>query len=184
MTYPNERVALLSTARIFTRAARALGFDIDYRRSGFSKRASYPCLLLHRYRRSGILPIRLRLADYNGYTMVTKPTKEYTDPSGRRKIAATWTSSWPSMLWKWPNTLITLCYFPRWRFSADGGRGPAQGRMSHRRVDRAVATSMIADENAGRPTLSSSNRFRRPNHPQPRRTPAPRPPPGRSSRSR
>jgi uncharacterized LabA/DUF88 family protein len=24
--------------------------------------------------------------DYNGYTMVTKPTKEYTDASGRRKI--------------------------------------------------------------------------------------------------
>ena len=24
--------------------------------------------------------------DYNAYTMVTKPTKEFTDPSGRRKI--------------------------------------------------------------------------------------------------
>ncbi len=24
--------------------------------------------------------------DYNGYTMVTKPTKEFIDPSGRRKI--------------------------------------------------------------------------------------------------
>ena len=24
--------------------------------------------------------------DYNGYTMVTKPTKEFTDPEGRRKV--------------------------------------------------------------------------------------------------
>ncbi len=50
---------------------------------------SGPRLLLHGPGRgSGYSPIRplIDWLDYNGYTMVTKPTKEFTDAMGRRKI--------------------------------------------------------------------------------------------------
>ncbi len=73
-------------------AARALGFDIDYRRlrDGFASegrliRAFYYTALVEDQEYSPIRPL-VDWLDYNGYTMVTKPTKEFTDASGRRKI--------------------------------------------------------------------------------------------------
>ena len=73
-------------------AARALGFDIDYKRlrDGFAVegrlvRAFYYTALVEDQEYSPIRPL-VDWLDYNGYTMVTKPTKEFTDASGRRKI--------------------------------------------------------------------------------------------------
>ncbi|MBP2313869.1 NYN domain-containing protein [Azospirillum soli] len=73
-------------------AARALGFDIDYKRlrDGFASegrlmRAFYYTALVEDQEYSPIRPL-VDWLDYNGYTMVTKPTKEFTDASGRRKI--------------------------------------------------------------------------------------------------
>ncbi|HEY0833422.1 MAG TPA: NYN domain-containing protein [Azospirillum sp.] len=73
-------------------AARALGFDIDYKRlrDGFAAegrllRAFYYTALVEDQEYSPIRPL-VDWLDYNGYTMVTKPTKEFTDASGRRKI--------------------------------------------------------------------------------------------------
>ena len=72
--------------------ARALGFDIDYKRllELFSKqcnliRAFYYTALIEDQDYSPIRPL-VDWLDYNGYTMVTKPTKEFTDSQGRRKI--------------------------------------------------------------------------------------------------
>ena len=73
-------------------AARALGFDIDYKRlldlfasKGRLVRAFYYTALVEDQEYSPIRPL-VDWLDYNGYTMVTKPTKEFTDASGRRKI--------------------------------------------------------------------------------------------------
>jgi uncharacterized LabA/DUF88 family protein len=90
--YPQERIALFIDGANLYAAARALGFDIDYRRllqvfadKGHLVRAFYYTALVEDQEYSPIRPL-VDWLDYNGYTMVTKPTKEYTDASGRRKI--------------------------------------------------------------------------------------------------
>ena len=90
--YPNERTALFIDGANLYAAARALGFDIDYKRllALFSKqgrlvRAFYYTALIDDQEYSPIRPL-VDWLDYNGYTMVTKPTKEFTDSAGRRKI--------------------------------------------------------------------------------------------------
>ena len=90
--YENERVALFIDGANLYSAARALGFDIDYRRllkvfreKGRLVRAYYYTALVEDQEYSPIRPL-VDWLDYNGYTMVTKPTKEFTDAMGRRKI--------------------------------------------------------------------------------------------------
>ena len=90
--YPQERIALFIDGANLYAAARALGFDIDYRRllqvfadKGHLVRAFYYTALVEDQEYSPIRPL-VDWLDYNGYTMVTKPTKEFTDASGRRKI--------------------------------------------------------------------------------------------------
>jgi len=90
--YPNERIALFIDGSNLYAAARALGFDIDYKRllelfqsKGHLVRAFYYTALVEDQEYSPIRPL-VDWLDYNGYTMVTKPTKEFTDAMGRRKI--------------------------------------------------------------------------------------------------
>jgi uncharacterized LabA/DUF88 family protein len=90
--YDNERVALFIDGSNLYSAARALGFDIDYRRllkvfreKGRLVRAYYYTALVEDQEYSPIRPL-IDWLDYNGYTMVTKPTKEFTDAMGRRKV--------------------------------------------------------------------------------------------------
>ena len=90
--YPQERVALFIDGSNLYAAARALGFDIDYKRllqlfadKGRLIRAFYYTALPEDQEYSPIRPL-VDWLDYNGYTMVTKPTKEFTDSTGRRKI--------------------------------------------------------------------------------------------------
>ncbi len=90
--YPQERVALFIDGANLYSTARALEFDIDYRRlldhfSGQCNliRAFYYTALIDDQEYSPIRPL-VDWLDYNGYTMVTKPTKEFTDATGRRKI--------------------------------------------------------------------------------------------------
>jgi len=90
--YPQERIALFIDGANLYAAARALGFDIDYKRlreefaaQGQLIRALYYTALIEDQEYSPIRPL-VDWLDYNGYTMVTKPTKEYTDATGRRKI--------------------------------------------------------------------------------------------------
>jgi uncharacterized LabA/DUF88 family protein len=90
--YPQERIGVFIDGSNLYAAARALGFDIDYKRllnlfrkDGQLVRAFYYTALLEEQEYSPIRPL-VDWLDYNGYTMVTKPTKEYTDPMGRRKI--------------------------------------------------------------------------------------------------
>jgi uncharacterized LabA/DUF88 family protein len=90
--YDNERVALFIDGANLYSAARSLGFDIDYRRlltefqgKGYLLRAYYYTALAEDQEYSSIRPL-IDWLDYNGYTMVTKPTKEFIDATGRRKI--------------------------------------------------------------------------------------------------
>jgi uncharacterized LabA/DUF88 family protein len=90
--YPQEKIALFIDGANLYAAARALQFDIDYKRllelfgeKGRLIRAFYYTALLEDQEYSPLRPL-VDWLDYNGYTMVTKPTKEYTDAAGRRKI--------------------------------------------------------------------------------------------------
>jgi uncharacterized LabA/DUF88 family protein len=90
--YPNERVALFIDGANLYATAKALGFDIDYKRlllhfrgQGQLVRALYYTALVEDQEYSSIRPL-IDWLDYNGYTMVTKPTKEFTDATGRRKL--------------------------------------------------------------------------------------------------
>ncbi len=90
--YPQERVGLFIDGANLYATARALGFDIDYKRllelfKGKCQlvRAFYYTALVEDQEYSPIRPL-IDWLDYNGYTMVTKPTKEFTDSSGRRKL--------------------------------------------------------------------------------------------------
>ena len=92
VVYPQERVGLFIDGSNLYAAARALGFDIDYKKllDLFANRcrlirAFYYTALMEDQEYSPIRPL-VDWLDYNGYTMVTKPTKEFTDATGRRKI--------------------------------------------------------------------------------------------------
>ena len=90
--YPEERVALFIDGANLHAAARALGFDIDYKR--LLKYFQEQCRLIRAFYYTAVIedqeysPLRplVDWLDYNGFTMVTKPTKEFTDAMGRRKI--------------------------------------------------------------------------------------------------
>ncbi len=87
-----EKVALFIDGANLYATSRALGFDIDYRRLlqhfqqyGQFIRAYYYTALIEDQEYSSIRPL-IDWLDYNGYKVVTKPAKEFTDSAGRRKI--------------------------------------------------------------------------------------------------
>ena len=90
--YPTEKLGLFIDGSNLYNAARALNFDIDYKKllqyfakNGHLVRAFYYTALIEDQEYSPIRPL-VDWLDYNGYTMVTKPAKEYTDSAGRRKV--------------------------------------------------------------------------------------------------
>lgn len=89
---PSSRIALFIDGPNLHATARTLGFDIDYKRllaefrsRGEVLRAFYYTAIVEDLDSSSIRPL-LDWLDYNGYTVVTKPAKEFFDASGRRKI--------------------------------------------------------------------------------------------------
>jgi uncharacterized LabA/DUF88 family protein len=90
--YPTERIALFIDGANLYATAKTLGFDIDYKRlltlfrsKGQLVRALYYTALAEDQEYSSIRPL-IDWLDYNGFTIVTKPMKEYTDAMGRRKV--------------------------------------------------------------------------------------------------
>jgi uncharacterized LabA/DUF88 family protein len=88
----NAGAALFIDGANLYATAKRLGFDIDYKRCSASSsraRLSAARLLLHGagedQEYSSIRPL-IDWLDYNGYTVVTKPTKEFVDAMGRRKV--------------------------------------------------------------------------------------------------
>jgi len=87
-----EKIALFIDGANLYATTRGLGLDIDYKRllkefqsRGNLLRAFYYTALIEDQEYSSIRPL-LDWLDYNGYTVVTKPVKEFTDSTGRRKI--------------------------------------------------------------------------------------------------
>ncbi len=92
MFYRDDRLALFIDGSNLYSAARALGFDIDYKKlltefasRGKLVRAFYYTAVMENEEYSPIRPL-VDWLDYNGYSLITKPAKEYTDSAGRRKI--------------------------------------------------------------------------------------------------
>jgi uncharacterized LabA/DUF88 family protein len=92
---PNkEKLALFIDGANLYATAKSLGFDIDYKRllrefqsRGDLLRALYYTAVIEDQEFSSIRPL-IDWLDYNGYTVVTKPTKEFVDQAGRRKITS------------------------------------------------------------------------------------------------
>jgi uncharacterized LabA/DUF88 family protein len=90
--HSDERVALFIDGSNLYATAKAVGFDIDYRRllGWFRKRcrlvrAIYYTALMEDAEYSPVRPL-IDWLDYNGFMVVTKPAREFTDSLGRRKI--------------------------------------------------------------------------------------------------
>ena len=87
-----EKIALFIDGANLYATAKSLGFDIDYKRllrefqsRGYLLRAFYYTAVIEDQEYSSIRPL-IDWLDYNGYTVVTKATKEFVDQTGRRKV--------------------------------------------------------------------------------------------------
>ncbi len=87
-----EKVALFIDGANLYATSKSIGFDIDYKRmlkyfqnQSYLLRAYYYTALIEDQEYSSIRPL-IDWLDYNGYRVVTKPTKEFTDSAGRRKV--------------------------------------------------------------------------------------------------
>lgn len=92
MFYKDEKLALVVDGVNLHGVARALGFEIDYRKlreafetRGKIQRAAYYTTVLEQEDFTPLRPL-LDWLDYNGFQVSTKPAREYTDSSGRRRI--------------------------------------------------------------------------------------------------
>ncbi len=91
MTSQQRSAIFIDGANLYA-TTKALGFDIDYKRllKEFQNRdnlirAFYYTAMIEDQEYSSIRPL-IDWLDYNGYRVVTKPVKEFTDSQGRRKI--------------------------------------------------------------------------------------------------
>ncbi|WFU23717.1 NYN domain-containing protein [Bradyrhizobium sp. CB1717] len=91
MPISRDAIALFIDGASLHLTSTTLGFDIDYKRllSEFQSRGT----LLRAFYYTVVTqdessPIRQLIdwLDYNGYTVVTKPTKDFVDASGRRRL--------------------------------------------------------------------------------------------------
>jgi uncharacterized LabA/DUF88 family protein len=86
----NRTALFIDGANLYS-TVKALGFDIDYKRllrefqsHGTLVRAFYYTAVIDQ-EFSSVRPL-LDWLDYNGFTVVTKPTKEFIDANGHRKV--------------------------------------------------------------------------------------------------
>src|SRR5690606_35340835 len=89
---PREKIALFIDGANLYATSKAIGTDIDYRKllnefsaKAYLLRANYYTALVEDQEYSSIRPL-IDWLDYNGYTVITKPAKEFTDAAGRRKV--------------------------------------------------------------------------------------------------
>jgi uncharacterized LabA/DUF88 family protein len=90
--YPDERIAIYIDGSNLHAAAKSLKLDLDFRRvreyfaeRGRFVRAVYYTALVEDHENSPLRPL-LDWLDYNGFTIVTKPAKEFYDENGHRRI--------------------------------------------------------------------------------------------------
>jgi uncharacterized LabA/DUF88 family protein len=90
--YPTDKIALFIDGANLYSAAKGLNFDIDYRKlldefrkRGILIRAYYYTTLVEDQDYSPIRPL-VDWLDYNGFAVVTKTAREFTDAAGRKRI--------------------------------------------------------------------------------------------------
>jgi len=90
----SRRMALFIDGPNLYATAKMLGFDVDFKRllNEFQSRATivralYYTPIIEDQEYPSLRPL-IDWLDYNGFTAVTKMTKEFTDTSGRRKTKA------------------------------------------------------------------------------------------------
>ena len=138
-----ERIALFIDGANLYATAKSLGFDIDYKRllkefqsRGKLIRAFYYTALVEDQEYSSIRPL-VDWLDYNGFSVVTKPTKEFVDSLGRRKVKGNMDIELAVDAMEMAEHLDHIVLF-----SGDGdfrslGRGGAtEGRAGFRRLDQ------------------------------------------------
>jgi len=86
------KIALFIDGAKLHSATRALGFEIDFKRlleifesRGTLLRAFYYTTIMEDLEYCSVRPL-IDWLDYNGFTVVTRPAKEFTDETGRRRI--------------------------------------------------------------------------------------------------
>nr|WP_314260494.1 NYN domain-containing protein [uncultured Devosia sp.] len=87
-----EKIVLFIDGANLYATSKAIGVDIDYRRlladfnaRAYLLRANYYTALIEDQEYSSIRPL-IDWLDYNGFNVITKPAKEFTDAMGRRKV--------------------------------------------------------------------------------------------------
>lgn len=87
-----EKIVLLIDGANLYATSKALGFEIDYKqllnsfqKRGYLLRAYYYTALIEDQEYSSIRPL-IDWLDYNGFSVVTKAAREFTDSAGRRKV--------------------------------------------------------------------------------------------------
>ena len=92
MIAPVEKIALFIDGANLYATTKKLGIEIDYKKllqefrsRGNLVRAFYYTAVIEDQEFSSIRPL-IDWLDYNGYQVVTKPTKEFVDQNGRRKV--------------------------------------------------------------------------------------------------
>ncbi len=89
---PREKIALFIDGANVHASSRSIGIDIDYRsllerfqQEAYLLRAYYFTALVEEQDFSSIRPL-IDWLDYNGFMVITKPVKEYTDSLGQKKL--------------------------------------------------------------------------------------------------
>jgi len=89
---PSDRIAVFIDGANLYSTCKALGFDIDYKRllrefqsRGALLRAFYFTTIIEDQEYTSVRPL-IDWLDYNGFTVVTKLSKEFIEAGGRRKV--------------------------------------------------------------------------------------------------
>jgi uncharacterized LabA/DUF88 family protein len=92
MSSSSNKFALFIDGANLYATTKTLGFDIDYKRllkefesRGTLVRAFYYTAIIEDQECSSVRPL-IDWLDYNGYTVVSKPAKEFDDGEGRRRF--------------------------------------------------------------------------------------------------
>ena len=147
------KIALFIDGGNLYATAKALGFDIDYKRllkefqgRGTLLRAFYYTAIIEDQEYSSIRPL-VDWLDYNGYTVITKATKEFIDASGRRKVKGNMDIELAVDMMELAEHVDEIVLF-----SGDGDFRPLVGAVQRRGAQVTVVSTissqppMIADE--------------------------------------
>jgi uncharacterized LabA/DUF88 family protein len=149
MPSSSNKIALFIDGANLHATGKTLGFDIDYRRlvkefqsRGTLVRAFYYTAIIEDQEYSSIRPL-IDWLDYNGYTVVSKPAKQFDDGEGRRKFKRSMSMELVVDALELSNHIDQLVLF-----SGDGDFRSLVEAVQRRGVHVTVAStlSMIADE--------------------------------------